>query len=102
MTASLTYFASDRRLGSHELKGGFENFVDTRIGANAQSSTGYVFLSDFKSRAACRCSTRMVIPADVRAGRVRACSGGFPTAAPSSTRRRCRPTCRIAGWPRRS
>ena len=48
MTASLTYFASDRRLGSHELKGGFENFVDTRIGANAQSSTGYVFLSDFK------------------------------------------------------
>jgi hypothetical protein len=48
LTASLTYFASDRRFGSHELKGGVENFVDTRIGANAQSSTGYVFLSDIK------------------------------------------------------
>jgi hypothetical protein len=48
LTASLTYFASDRRFGSHELKGGVERFVDTRIGANAQSSTGYVFLSDFK------------------------------------------------------
>ena len=47
-TASLTYFASDRRFGSHELKGGVENFVDTRIGANAQSSTGYVFMSDIK------------------------------------------------------
>ncbi len=48
VTASLTYFASDRRFGSHELKGGVENFVDTRIGANAQSSTGYVFMSDIK------------------------------------------------------
>ena len=43
---------SDRRLGSHELKGGVENFVDTRVGANAQSSTGYVFLSNFKVDAA--------------------------------------------------
>ena len=48
LTASLTYFASSRRFGSHELKGGFENFVDQRVGANAQSSTGYVFLADFK------------------------------------------------------
>jgi hypothetical protein len=48
LTASLTYFASNRRFGSHELKGGFENFVDTRVGANAQSSTGYVFLADFR------------------------------------------------------
>ncbi len=48
LTASVTYFASDRRFGSHELKGGIENFVDTRVGANAQSSTGYVFLSDVK------------------------------------------------------
>jgi hypothetical protein len=46
LTASLTYFASNRRFGSHELKGGFERFVDTRVGANAQSSTGYVFLAD--------------------------------------------------------
>ena len=47
LTASMTYFASSRGFGSHELKGGFENFVDQRVGANAQSSTGYVFLADF-------------------------------------------------------
>ena len=48
LTASLSYFASDRRFGSHELKGGIESFVDTRVGANAQSSTGYVFMADFR------------------------------------------------------
>ncbi|HET9467400.1 MAG TPA: TonB-dependent receptor, partial [Vicinamibacterales bacterium] len=48
LTASLTYFASNQRFGSHELKGGFENFVDQRVGANAQSSTGYVFLADVR------------------------------------------------------
>ena len=46
LTASLTYFGSTRSFGSHELKGGFESFIDTRVGANAQSSTGYVFLAD--------------------------------------------------------
>jgi hypothetical protein len=48
LTASATYFASNRRFGSHEVKGGIERFVDTRIGANAQSSTGYVFMADIK------------------------------------------------------
>ena len=48
LTASVTYFASNRHLGSHELKGGFENFVDQRVGANAQSSTGYVFMADVR------------------------------------------------------
>jgi hypothetical protein len=48
LTASVTYFASNRRLGSHELKSGFESFVDQRVGANAQSSTGYVFLTDVR------------------------------------------------------
>lgn len=48
LTASVTYFASNRRLGSHELKGGFESFIDQRVGANAQSSTGYVFLADVR------------------------------------------------------
>jgi hypothetical protein len=52
LTASLSYFVSDRRLGSHEFKGGVEHFVDTRVGANAQSSTGYVFMSNFKADAA--------------------------------------------------
>src|SRR5687767_7218238 len=47
-TASVTYFASSRNFGSHELKGGFESFVDQRVGANAQSSTGYVFLADVR------------------------------------------------------
>jgi hypothetical protein len=51
LTASLTYFASSRRFGSHEVKGGIERFVDTRIGANAQSSTGYVFMSDIRMTA---------------------------------------------------
>ena len=46
LTASVTYFAADRHFGSHELKGGFESFVDQRVGANAQSSTGYVFQAD--------------------------------------------------------
>jgi hypothetical protein len=48
LTASLAYFASSRHFGSHELKGGFESFTDQRVGANAQSSTGYVFLADVK------------------------------------------------------
>jgi hypothetical protein len=48
LTASLSYSLSDRRLGSHEIKSGVEDFVDTRIGANSQSSTGYVFLSNFQ------------------------------------------------------
>jgi hypothetical protein len=52
LTASASYFASSRRLGSHELKGGVEDFVDARIGANAQSATGYVFLSNFRVDAA--------------------------------------------------
>ena len=50
LTASVTYFASNHRLGSHELKGGFESFVDQRVGANAQSSTGYVFMADVRLR----------------------------------------------------
>src|SRR5688572_14587789 len=48
LTASVTYFASSRSFGSHELKSGFESFVDQRVGANAQSSTGYVFMADIK------------------------------------------------------
>jgi hypothetical protein len=47
-TASLSYFLSHRRYGSHELKGGVEDFVDTRIGANSQTSTGYLFTTNFK------------------------------------------------------
>ena len=48
LTASLSYFASSRRWGSHDVKGGVEHFTDIRVGANAQSSTGYVFMADFR------------------------------------------------------
>ena len=51
-TASLSSFLSNRRFGSHELKGGIEDFVDTRIGANSQTSTGYLFTTNFKMDAA--------------------------------------------------
>ncbi|HEU4936195.1 MAG TPA: TonB-dependent receptor [Vicinamibacterales bacterium] len=40
-------FAS-RRLGTHELKTGFESFTSTRVGGNSQSLSGYVFQTDYK------------------------------------------------------
>ena len=36
------------RAGTHEVKGGFEYFVSTRVGGNSQTSTGYVFQTDYK------------------------------------------------------
>src|SRR5688500_20243406 len=39
---------SSRRAGTHEVKGGFEYFVSTRVGGNSQTSTGYVFQTDYK------------------------------------------------------
>ncbi len=47
-TASVSQMLSSRRLGTHELKGGFEYFVSTRVGGNSQTSTGYVFQTDYK------------------------------------------------------
>jgi hypothetical protein len=47
-TASVSQMRSSRRLGTHELKGGVEHFVSTRIGGNSQTSTGYVFQTDYK------------------------------------------------------
>ena len=86
LTASVTYFASSRRFGSHELKGGFENFVDTRVGANAQSSTGYVFLADFRwSRRRAGAGRRRPSDSAVRAGHV------ARAALDSASRRRVQP-----------
>ena len=48
LTASLTRMLSSRRGGSHDVKGGFEYFVSTRVGGNSQTSTGYVFQTDYK------------------------------------------------------
>jgi hypothetical protein len=47
-TASVQRMLSSRRGGSHELKGGFEYFVSTRVGGNSQTSTGFVFQTDYK------------------------------------------------------
>jgi hypothetical protein len=47
LTASVTRLLSSRRAGTHEVKGGFEHFVSTRVGGNSQTSTGYVFMTDY-------------------------------------------------------
>lgn len=47
-TASVSQMRSSRRFGTHEIKGGFEYFVSTRVGGNSQTSTGYVFQTDYK------------------------------------------------------
>jgi Carboxypeptidase regulatory-like domain len=46
-TASVTEMLASRRGGTHEIKGGFEYFVSTRVGGNSQTSTGYVFQTDY-------------------------------------------------------
>ena len=38
------------RLGTHEVKSGFEYFTSTRVGGNSQSLSGYVFQTDYKRR----------------------------------------------------
>ena len=42
---------------THEVKGGFEHFVSTRVGGNSQTSTGYVFQTDYKLDASGRRSS---------------------------------------------
>jgi hypothetical protein len=44
---SLSYFLTTQGLGSHDIKGGFENFTSTRTGGNSQSASGFVFDTDF-------------------------------------------------------
>lgn len=48
LTASIAQLIALPRLGTHEVKGGFEHFVSTRVGGNSQSASGYVFQSDYK------------------------------------------------------
>ena len=48
LTGSITQLVASPRAGSHEVKGGFEYFVSTRVGGNSQTSTGYVFQTDYK------------------------------------------------------
>lgn len=48
LTGSVTHMLGARGYGTHELKGGFEYFVSTRVGGNSQTGTGYVFTADYK------------------------------------------------------
>ena len=47
IAASVSYLLSTRGSGSHDLKGGVETFVNRAKGGNSQSSTGYVFVTDY-------------------------------------------------------
>jgi hypothetical protein len=47
VTGSVNWFLSTDRLGSHDIKGGFENFQSSVTGGNSQSATGFVFRSDY-------------------------------------------------------
>ena len=44
---SVSYLLSRPGIGSHDLKAGLESFVNTAIGGNSQSSTGWVFATDY-------------------------------------------------------
>ena len=51
-TASVSYLLGTPKAGSHELKSGVEYFVSTRKTGNSQTSTGYIFQTDYKLDAA--------------------------------------------------
>ena len=47
VTGSLSYTLSSKKTGTHDLKGGGEYYRSTRVGGNSQSSTNYVFQTDY-------------------------------------------------------
>ena len=49
--AAASYFLSRPTWGSHDIKGGYERFVDTRTGGNSQSATSYSFSTPYKQSA---------------------------------------------------
>ncbi|MCB1008375.1 MAG: TonB-dependent receptor [Acidobacteria bacterium] len=49
---ALSWFSSSDRLGSHDLKGGYERFVSTRTGGNSQSASNFVYYTDYRVDAA--------------------------------------------------
>jgi hypothetical protein len=49
LTGSVSYFGSRSGWGSHEVKAGFEVFSLVLRGGNSQSSTGYLFNTDYAS-----------------------------------------------------
>ncbi len=51
VSGAVSYFLATPRLGSHELKAGYEWYDSNRNGGNSQSATGYVFQANFKRNA---------------------------------------------------
>jgi hypothetical protein len=51
VAGSLSTLLSSGKGGSHDLKGGFEWFRSTNTGGNSQTSTGFVFYSDYVNNA---------------------------------------------------
>ena len=47
LTGSISWFKSDARYGTHDVKVGFERFNSIGRGGNSQSSTGYIFNTDY-------------------------------------------------------
>jgi outer membrane receptor protein involved in Fe transport len=47
LTGSMSWFGSDARWGTHDVKAGAERFVSIGRGGNSQSSTGYIFNTDY-------------------------------------------------------
>src|SRR5262249_33506791 len=47
VSANLSQTISTTRVGTHDLKAGFEYYRSTRTGGNSQSATNYVFLTDY-------------------------------------------------------
>jgi outer membrane receptor protein involved in Fe transport len=47
LTGSLSWFGSNARWGTHDVKSGYERFVAIGRGGNSQSSTGYIFNTDY-------------------------------------------------------
>ena len=52
ITGSVSRLLSSKSAGTHDLKSGAEYFISTGIGGNSQSSTGYVFATDYVTDAA--------------------------------------------------
>jgi hypothetical protein len=52
IAGSLSYFLSTKGFGRHDIKIGFENYQSKHTGGNSQSSTGYVFYTDYLTDAA--------------------------------------------------
>jgi hypothetical protein len=51
IAGSLSYYVSAGKLGSHELKAGFDIYTSIHTGGNSQSPSNYVFYTDYKTDA---------------------------------------------------